>query len=293
MDFRLLKLPTVRLSGRVTGGMPMSILLRSRIAENAAGLAEAALAPDGSFEFMAPQGSYTLSATGTNLTGRLDVELGPAGLTDVVVPVKPILEVSGRIAWDGQPIPSQSLFLFYFTSDSGISWKGGAARPDGTFSITGLDYAKYFLDANPPPPPGTYIASARLGDRDVLNSGLDLTSGPPSGPLLVTLKRTSSEITGSVKTPEAIVTLIPEPPRPEQSFLYRRVSTDQKGAFVLKDLAPGEYRIYAWKDLPANAEMNIDFVQPHREKGVRVTVIDTSHQNVGQLPDLPETHSSN
>jgi Carboxypeptidase regulatory-like domain len=149
-----------------------------------------------------------------------------------------------------------------------------------------LNFATYQLDPNPAPPPGTYIASARLGDREVLYTGIDLTGGSPGDALVVTFASSRGEITGVVKTPAgsvlagAIVTLIPEPPRSERRDFARRAGTDQHGEFAFQGVAPGEYRVYAWTSLEMNAEIDADFVKPYRERSTPVTVTETSTQKL-------------
>ena len=54
-----------------------------------------------------------------------------------------------------------------------------------------------------------------------------------------------------------------------QSF-YVVTTVDEKGAFELKAMAPGEYRLYAFEDLAYGAWFDPDFLKPYAERGTPV-----------------------
>jgi hypothetical protein len=70
----------------------------------------------------------------------------------------------------------------------------------------------------------------------------------------------------------ASVVLIPEQRFRGKSAYYKTATTDPAGGFLLRGIPPGEYLLFAWDSLEANAYFNRDFVQQHEPKGTPVVV---------------------
>jgi hypothetical protein len=69
------------------------------------------------------------------------------------------------------------------------------------------------------------------------------------------------------------VVLVPQGmSRARNSSLYRRIAPNEQGHFVLRGVAPGEYRLYAMNNLPANAHLNVEFMQQFNSQGVRILI---------------------
>ena len=66
------------------------------------------------------------------------------------------------------------------------------------------------------------------------------------------------------------MTLVPDPPQPEQTHLYRQMSADQNRQFTFKNLLPGTYRVYAWETLDNGAHFDPEVLKPHSSRGARV-----------------------
>src|SRR5207244_4314803 len=99
-------------------------------------------------------------------------------------------------------------------------------------------------------PDGFYVKAIRSGDDDVLTAGLDLTRGP-AGRIDITLCPGAGQVDGVVRNdkqqpaPGATVVLIPqETERRDQMSYYKTATTDQYGKFSVKNLDPGEYKVY-------------------------------------------------
>ncbi|MGD0301711.1 MAG: hypothetical protein ABSE86_31935, partial [Bryobacteraceae bacterium] len=73
---------------------------------------------------------------------------------------------------------------------------------------------------------------------------------------------------------------------PRSPTRYKTTDTDQNGHFVIKGLAPGEYKIYAWEDLEQGAEQDPDFMKPHESDGEKVSIKERAHETV-QLKLIP------
>ena len=53
---------------------------------------------------------------------------------------------------------------------------------------------------------------------------------------------------------------------------YKTASTDYHGAFSMSNIAPGEYRVFAWGLVPDNAWFDPEFLKPFEDKGPRISV---------------------
>jgi hypothetical protein len=67
------------------------------------------------------------------------------------------------------------------------------------------------------------------------------------------------------------VSLIPEGIRRENLLLYKRASLTD-GRFAMTDLPPGNYKLYAWEDLPTGADENAEFMGQYEQRGRTVVV---------------------
>ncbi len=67
------------------------------------------------------------------------------------------------------------------------------------------------------------------------------------------------------------VSLIPEGTRRDNLLLYQRAAVVD-GRFVVTDIPPGSYRIYAWEELPAGTDENAEFMAAYESRGRVVSV---------------------
>jgi carboxypeptidase family protein len=135
-----------------------------------------------------------------------------------------------------------------------------------------------------------YVKSTRLGEQGVLDTGFDFTPGV-TGVLTLVLSPNGALIEGSVANAKdepaigAKITLIPNG-SPQSPTRYKTADTDQNGHFILKGVAPGEYKIYAWEDIEDGAQEDPDFMKPHESEGQSVSIKEKAHETV-QLKVIP------
>jgi hypothetical protein len=130
----------------------------------------------------------------------------------------------------------------------------------------------------------------------VLDTGFDFTPGV-TGVLTLVLSPNSGQIEGSVTNvkdepvPGVKVTLIPDGShRPPTR--YKAVDTDQNGSFIIRGVAPGEYKIYAWEDIEEGAYEDPDFMKPHESDGHAMSIKERAHETV-QLKPIPAEATGN
>ena len=124
--------------------------------------------------------------------------------------------------------------------------------------------------------PGVYISDIRQGARSVYDQGVITVSKDVAEPVEVVLSADGGRIDGTVEGADkssstARVSLIPEGSRRDNLLLYRRASLVQ-GRFVLTDIPPGNYKLFAWEDLPVGADENSEFMSAYETRGRAVTV---------------------
>ena len=130
-----------------------------------------------------------------------------------------------------------------------------------------------------------YIKSARFGETDALENGIDLTRG--AAPLQIVLAGAAAGLAGSVKdgdgaaVAEATVALVPqEASRQKQPLFYRSSKTDPSGGFQWTGVPPGEYRAYAWARVEGEPWVSDEFLKPLESQGKAVSLREGGSQTV-------------
>ena len=63
-------------------------------------------------------------------------------------------------------------------------------------------------------------------------------------------------------------------------LLYPTSNSDQNGAFELKPIAPGSYRLYSWSSLAMNSVFDSVFIKGFEERGTPVRIEENQRQNL-------------
>ena len=54
--------------------------------------------------------------------------------------------------------------------------------------------------------------------------------------------------------------------------LYKTAASDQNGKFNLTNVAPGDYKLFAWESIPSGAYSDAAYLRPFEDKGKPITV---------------------
>jgi hypothetical protein len=307
LDIRLSKSRTVRVRGQVrnisgSGRQNIGVMLmpRDRMAFSNANRTMVRDA-QGHFEIrgVAP-GAYSIVATiydgDKTLSARAPLDVGSSTVENIVLTLSPGKDLAGHVRVDGQTPVSLTDIRFnlqpYDTSGGMFGpMPTGRVREDGSFTMSNVGPDRYRLSAYNLPE-GYYVKSIQFGNEDALESPLDLMGGV-AGSLDVALGANAGQVEGSVISPKqepapgATVVLIPQSPkRREQFSFYKTVTSDQYGHFLIKNVDPGEYKVYAWEDLEMGAYMDPEFVKPVENRGQAVSIHESSREKV-QLDLIP------
>src|ERR1017187_3792473 len=247
--------------------------------------------PDGKFELQGVSpGSYILTAASTvggrNCSARLPIQVGATDLEGIELHLMPPVEVAGQIRIEGKT--SDKLSRLNIALESGgrraQSMASLGAKEDGSFVLQGLEPAVYQVSAEAPEE--LYLKAVRWGDRDVMQSGLDLTQGAAESKLVVVMSANGGQIDSVVEDDqsapavEATVTLVPSGAAPSRS-LFKFASTSPRGHFSMAGIAPGSYKLFAWEDADPNQVMyDPDFLKPFDSQAQSIEIAEGSKQSV-------------
>ena len=230
-------------------------------------------------------------ATNPSAFGRTTVEVrGGANVDGVQIVVHQGMDVRGRIGIDGATkpakimlnmIPDDSIGRVGDSQTSGIYSQVTQYRPaiaqDGTFTIPVVPEGHYRFGVQVQDPANAYVADIRQGTTSVYDNGL-LIGTQTVNPLEVDIRTNGGSVdatvTGSDQRPAAgkTVVLVPAASRRQNPSLYKVASTDAQGRMSFGNLAPGQYKLFAWDSVPTGAWMNADFIGKFEERGTVVTV---------------------
>ncbi len=257
------------------------------------GVGGTAVNGDGTFEIrgVAP-GSYILTATAKQpstpvYTARMRVEVGDTDLGNIVIAVRPGVSISGRVVVDSPPqnFRMTQLRVTLVASESvggipglvpGLDSISSTVSEDGTLTLQNVGAQEYRVRVTGMPA-GVYLIAGRLGSVDVLNSAFVPAEDDRNG-FQLQLGATPGRVNGVVVDakgnpyPGALTALVPDESRRGRLDLYSAIPTDQSGRFSFDNVAPGNYRILAWEEIPTGAYQDADYIRRFEARAKTVVV---------------------
>ena len=295
IDIPLVKTRTARLRGRVIfpakgpPNQPANVELVPR--DESRGFSSSAspyIDAQGAFEFrgVAP-GAYFLMAhwsQGEKLFSALHaIDIRENDVENIVLELSPASELKGQVRVEG-PVP-EKLADFQVTLDpdgsGNMRWPSTQVHNDGSFTLGNVVAGQFQLHVQGASE-NYYVKSARLGEKDILDSGIDASRGF-SGAFDILLSSSGGQVEGVVlnageqPATGAVVVLVPE--RRSQWRLYKENTTDQYGRFHIKGIGPGEYKLFAWEDVETGAYEDPEFLKGFEALGERVSIREGSHES--------------
>jgi protocatechuate 3,4-dioxygenase beta subunit len=171
------------------------------------------------------------------------------------------------------------------TSDSAGAWLWSGV-PEGAYTVQSGGA-----------PANSYLADVREGGASVYDSGFIVGD---RGPIVIDVVFTSGakSIRGTVHdaagkpVASATVVLVPPIERRRNTMLYRTTRTNLSGEFSLSNLAPGDYKLFAWESIPNTAYMHAAFLEKHESRGLSVT-LGAGGESTFDLTVIPNERISN
>lgn len=296
IDFRLLKLPAVRVRGRLMNlpavtNLFIQVMLTANDEQGGALVdRKSTMAPQGQFEFQGvTAGRYTLTASATDkgkrFHGQQVVDVGSTNVDNASVALSAGFDQPGTIRLDSQAVVTPTgLSVSLQSVDPDIPAPFAQASADGNFVLANVMPGRYLLNVSLRA--GLYLKSAQLGEQDVLETPLDLTGGS-AGALRILLGTSPGELSGAVTGQDlnpasgAWVVLIPEAAkRRAMAQFYRQTTTSNAGRYSLSNVPPGRYKLFAWEQIENSAWMDPDVLKPVESKGIAVDVKEGGKETV-------------
>lgn len=290
-DIRLRREPLFSIRGKLPEvkheGAQRSVRLMPRSGSGQRGFAQRW--DNENFEFMEVlPGSYVVIATvvedGKRSIARQTVEVVNADVEGVVLILAPTAELAGVVRVEGTPAhpPGEMNVILRADIPAMFGQNSAQVKPDGSFVIPEVTPDVYEVVVGAPA--GFYVKSIRLGDAEAPNGRIDLTQG--SGPVTVLLATDVGEVEGSVKKANGDaavrvrVTLIAYGSHSGRMDLSHSGFTDEQGKFHLRNVAPGDYRVFAWEDVPVGAPQDADFRKPFEKQSATLKMEPNGHETV-------------
>jgi hypothetical protein len=232
------------------------------------------------------------SEDGKSYCARQAVDAQGNDAETIVVELSPATELKGQLRVEGRPVTSLTDFQVLLRPDarSEMFLAAASVKPDGSFTVSDIAPDHYRIQVSSASD-DYYVKSARLGDKDELDTGLDFTHGA-AGSLDIMLSSNGGQIDGVVlKAGEqpavgAAVVLVPDERRRAQPRLYKDVTTDQYGRFTIRSITPGGYKLFAWEDVEIGAYRDPEFLKSYEALGTAITIRENSHESA-QLKLIP------
>jgi hypothetical protein len=219
--------------------------------------------------------------------GRVTVEVPGGDVSGVSVSIRPGVEIRGRVTVNGEPpkgrvgnalvgwTPFDSLPSSLLSIGNGPSGLTPVDRETGEFTMTNVPPGVYRASYGTTLLPDEYVASARVGGKDVLGGEITIGNLAP-GVLEVDVRTPGAVVQGTVvdtlnqPVPGAAVTLVPDASKRGIAFRYGSATTDKDGHFAIRSIAPGDYRIFATDFGTSSMWMNPDYVAKYESSGTPV-----------------------
>jgi hypothetical protein len=245
------------------------------------------------------------TATGPWAVGRTSIDVQNADIDNLAVVVRTGVDIKGRILLDGNPIRANARITLQpalqNVNDGQMNSMFNQIRQyaapiadDGGFLFPLIPEGRYRVQValNPAAPArgvvatgtpapalaaNTYLADIRQGGGSVYDNGLVVTNEPPN-PIEVLLNTNAGSLEGNVVGPDQkpaganTVVLVPPDNRRQNTALYRNIRSDAQGHFLLQNLPPGPYTLYAWESVPQGAYQNAQFMSKYAGRGTAVNV---------------------
>jgi hypothetical protein len=240
-------------------------------------------------------GSYILMATvnedGKMLSARIPLDVGASSIEDITLQPTPGLDIAGHVKIEGVEPENRITNMRVMLQPKGSMMyggpgaQGGQIKDDKTFALTNVQPELYDVRVFGAPD-GGYVQSIRAGDVEVMDSGLDLTNGAAPGEMTIVIAMAAGQISGTVQNEKlepaagANVVLIPEGARRENDRWYQMTSTDQYGNYTLKNVTPGDFRIFAFDNVEYGAYQDPEWLKPFESKGEKISIKENAKESV-------------
>jgi Carboxypeptidase regulatory-like domain len=296
-NFILFTKPSVSIHGKVINGITGDAAGNAAVAaywsEYLEGSAHEAQVStqDGTFEVrgLAP-GLYSVRASfssdGNTYTAQRTLEVGPAGLENVLLVGLPDSEIAGTVRVDNQPVgssPVKRVGVEFQSRDTAAHSSATAALPSLRFQAL-LHPGDHYTVAARGLPQDYYLKAVRIANHDVEQN--DVVVPDRRAAMELVLSPDGGHIEGQVfderdQLVSGSVVLIPEASKRNFPDLFRKSGVDNKGQFILRGVPPGTYKLLAFDDVDLEELISRpEILKQYEDQGQTVIVAEKSNYTV-------------
>jgi len=236
-------------------------------------------------------GSYylfaSLSVSGNAalyLHARIPVEVGNDDLKDIAIQLEPDFDVPVHTTIAGRPENSVAPELagLRVRLNSGNAAQRAPQQPAGSFVFRQLRPVDDRITVDQLPE-GGYVQSIRMGATNILTDGFHIDR-PSSDAIEIVIGLNAGSVNGTVATdstkPIENTTVALVPSTSDRRDLYKTATTDAAGRFSLTGIAPGDYLLFAWSDVPNGAWQDPEFIKQYEDRGKPLHIEEGSAVNM-------------
>jgi hypothetical protein len=231
---------------------------------------------------------------------KVPIDVKNENVTGISITVNHSVNVAGNVTVDGKAPGSAQIRLQLQPDGSGVKLGGYQSigqravspNPEGAFSLIGVYPGLFRMDMGPGLPNDLYLADVRQGGISVFDSGIEITSETPTA-LQVMLNSGAGTVEGTAldsagkPVAAASIVLAPMMARRQNRALYHTATTDANGKFVIRNVAPAVYQLFAWQQsIPAGAYLNAGFLAAYQSQSHVVNVLgrSTATEQISVVP---------
>jgi hypothetical protein len=141
-------------------------------------------------------------------------------------------------------------------------------------------------------PDGVYLADIRQGQRSLYADAGIVAGGDVLEPVQIVLGRNGGTVTGKlgVQTADATIVLVPDVTLRANTLAYRSTRPSTNGTFEFKNVAPGNYKLFAWEGVLATAWTNAEFLKRYEDVGLSLKVDDKEIKLEAAITPIAQTN---
>ena len=315
IDFFLQPALMVKVTGKVISAVPNTsgVDANVEIYPRDSGLAQSTIhldaipdRKDGTFQIRnVPPGTYSVfssihdSESRGWLWTKREIEVGNIDVDGVVLIITQGIDLFGRVSWEGSaPRGISDLYVWLEPVDEpDRPLPSQPVRANGSFTFKNVPEGTYrpFV-SSPEQGAAGFLKSAKYGSLSVPDAGFTLR-GRPEGLLELVMSSHCAQVSGLVLTGDSLpavgvqVVLVPDPPRRNQHRVFKVVTTDQNGRFIISGIEPSDYKLFSWESVEDQDWFDQDWLRPYESKGESVHLEEGDLKSVGLT--LIETPKAN
>lgn len=320
IEIKLQSAETYRVRGRITGANPLTSSNPTRISgywdiarlsasfDTVPDSAMPGTRPDGTFEISGIiSGTYRLRFGSMIRDGMLMesaqvaetiVEVAGHDVDNVQLVAVAPRRLAGSVRLEGADHPDWTTCLVVLERDEYP--KVAQIDKDGSFNFQQMTNGVWRVRVRTPAPNQYFVKSIRAGGAEFPGSMLD-TNRLGDSPVEFLLSAKAAQIQGAIQTgspdlkpdtARTTVLLVPEiDDAGSRESMAMEGTFDQNGGFSIVGIPPGDYKLFAWQDLPEEAWKDADFWNAVKDQGTSLKLAEGDRKSI-DLPLISPTETA-